>query len=379
MIIDVKDLKSNMLIDEDLYNNQGGLIVPKGFPSTNTAQLMKLLENNGISKIKVLLLPNSGAADENIEEMASSSDNEDKKSFFETNKAFFEDKKEQEVSEFLENFTDSVDSFQKEIQNSVLGKGQKNNIILLLWDNINKDAETETNLFQLLQKLKDSDDYTFLHSSSVALVANKIGQWLQLGEDDLYDLSIAALLSDVGKTSIPKDILSKPSQLTSEEYDKVKKHVEESLKIVESYGFNENIVNSVKYHHERCDGSGYPLGLKYEQIPLNSRIIAIADVFVALTSKRPHRDKMTPFEAVSVLETEYMQKLDIIILSEFVKHIAKSYIGSPVKLSNGQTGKIVFINKLFPLRPIVQIDGENGELIDLSSKENLELKITEFF
>ena len=108
-----------------------------------------------------------------------------------------------------------------------------------------------------------------------------------------------------------------------------------------------------------------------------SKILAIADVFVALTSKRPYRNKYTPFAAVKILEEDYMQQLDITILTEFIKRVSGNYVGNIVKLSNGVKGEVIFINATAPLRPIVKCL-DTGNLIDLSAKVNSSIVIDEF-
>lgn len=361
MIIDVQSLNNNMIIDEDVYNESGLLVLPKGFSSKNMQQITSLLENHNIAKVKVLVLEKDESLEKQVQD-----------------EVFFVDKKEQESAEFLEDFMELTNDFQSEIKKSSSGNAEKENLVLILRENITSSENKETNVFQLLQKLKDTDDLTFIHASSVALVAHKIGVWLKLNNTDLENLSIAALLSDVGKIEVDHDILHKEGKLSVSEFEVVKKHVDFSVEIVTKYGFNEEIINAVKFHHERSDGSGYPYGLKYDQIPLLSKIIAVADMFVALTSTRPHRDKMTPFEAVRILETEYMQKLDIVVLSEFIKRIATSYVGNPVRLSNGIEGEILFINNTVPLRPIISYNDKKN-LIDLSSKENNNITIDEFY
>lgn len=358
MRIRVNELTTNMIIGEDVFSETGLLILPKGFSISNVDHVISLLKKNNINKLKVITL------DEN--ELELKTDDAPPISV----------SRDEEVQIFVEEFNTIINNFQNEIEQSIIGNSEKEVLMQILEESLKIDNDKNTNIFQLLQKYKDEDDLTFVHCNSVSLVAYTIGKWLDLSERELEDLSIAGLLADVGKFRIPQEILQKNGPLTYEEFEKVKTHVDKSIDIVENYRFNDNIVNAVKFHHERCDGSGYPYGLKYEQIPYLARIIAVADMFVALTSKRPYRDKMTPFEAINILETEYMRKLDISILSEFIKRIAKKYINNPVVLSDESKGEILFINNLTPLRPIVKL--ENGELLDLSNEKNSEIKIKEF-
>lgn len=360
MRIRVNQLKPNMMIGEDIFSENGLLILPKGFSISDVNQVVHLLTNNNIKKVKVISLDERDLIEHKEEPI-----------FLDRNEI-----KEQEIKVFVEEFGNIVKNFQEEIEQSLLGNTEKNNLLQIVSDNLSSTNNKNTNIFQLLQKFKDKDDVTFLHCNSVSLISYTIGKWVDLSPSELEDISIAGLLADVGKFAVPQEILQKKGPLTFEEFEIIKSHVEKSVEVIENYGFNENILNAVRFHHEKVDGSGYPYGLKHEQIPLLARIISIADMFVALTSKRPYRDKMTPFQAVRILEVEYMQKLDIVVLSEFTKRIAKRYIGNGVILSDNREGEILFINNLAPLRPIIQF--KSGELLDLSNEKNSDIKIIEF-
>lgn len=361
MRIRIDKLTSNMIIAEDIFSETGLLILPKGYAISDVDQINTLLKKNKIRFIKVITLEEEELKDEKSEESV-----------------FVDryDAKEREIKEFVEGFSNVVERFQEEINKSLVGKSEKKALLQIISENLVSSDKKNTNIFQLLQKFKNEDDITFLHCNSVSLISYTIGKWLNLSDEDLENLSIAGLLADVGKFSVPKEILEKKGPLTFEEFEVIKTHVEKSVEIIEKYGFNQNIIDAVKFHHEKIDGSGYPFGLKSDQIPYLSKIIAIADMFVALTSKRPYRDKLTPFQSVKILEMDYIQKLDISILSEFSKRIAKRYLGNPVILNDGRNGEILFINNLAPLRPIIQL--ENGELIDLSDSNNKDIDIAEF-
>lgn len=364
MRISVNNIEDNMIIDEDIYNDDGGLILSKGLSVSDKDMLKSLLQKNNIKKIKVLVLTGSKKTSNKIS----------KKNL----EVFsYDEEKRKEIEKFIDEFSDIVDSFEEEIVNSMSGNGDISKLQNLLEETMNSSKTSNMNVFQLLQKLKDSDDFTFVHCNSVSLTAYTMGKWLKLSETSLKELSLAGLVFDVGKFSVPKDILYKSTPLTDEEYEIVKTHVEKSIDILSPYKLSDNIINAIKYHHERCDGSGYPYGIKNEQIPTMAKILALADIFVALTSKRPHREKFTPFQAIKILEEEYMQKLDIVILTEFIKRIASNYVGNMVVLSNGLKGEVLFINATAPLRPIVKVI-DTGDLVDLSAKINSEIYIKEF-
>ena len=141
--------------------------------------------------------------------------------------------------------------------------------------------------------------FTATHSTGVAHMAVALGRLTGMGQDDLDTLFVAGMLHDIGKLGIPLALLEKPGQLTDEEFPKVKRHADLSRLWLDAVPGFERVSVLGGGHHERLDGKGYPLGLKGEEIPLPSRIMAIADVFTALTEDRPYRKGMTPPEAAS--------------------------------------------------------------------------------
>jgi putative nucleotidyltransferase with HDIG domain len=145
------------------------------------------------------------------------------------------------------------------------------------------------------------DEYTHGHSFRVARFANAIARQLGVSEKTLHDLDIAAYMHDLGKIGVPESILGKPGKLTEDEFAEIKKHPLLTNKILEPIHLPPQIVDAAVQHHERVDGKGYPFGLKGENISPSARIIAVADVFDALTSKRPYRDAMTVEKALGIL------------------------------------------------------------------------------
>lgn len=154
-------------------------------------------------------------------------------------------------------------------------------------------------LMAMIDIVEKKDVYTSGHSRRVCMYANTIA----LSFDPNYDiiaLGNAADLHDIGKINVPLEILRKPGRLTTEEYDIIKQHPVDSYELLRSVG--EEIATAARHHHERMDGTGYPDGLKGEEICLNARIIAIADVFDALTCKRVYNEPISFEEAIAYLE-----------------------------------------------------------------------------
>lgn len=170
------------------------------------------------------------------------------------------------------------------------------------------------------------DQYTHGHSFRVARFSNAIGRHLGVPEKLLNDLDIAAYMHDLGKIGVPESILGKPGKLTEEEFREIKKHPLLTNKILEPIHLPSLIVDAAVQHHERVDGKGYPFGLKGEQISLFGRIIAVADVFDALTSKRPYREAMTVEKALGILCEDVDKAFDPRAVQAFVCALQKAEI-----------------------------------------------------
>lgn len=162
----------------------------------------------------------------------------------------------------------------------------------------------------LAMAIDAKDRYTCSHVNRVREYAVAIARQLNLSDDDLEAIRIAALLHDIGKLGIPEQILSKPDRLTAEEFEIVKTHVTLGAMILEPVRFPWPVVPIVLAHHERWDGTGYPKGLAGEEIPIGGRIVAIADVFDALTSARPYRTAMTKEEAIAFIRSQSGRQFD---------------------------------------------------------------------
>ncbi|MCG0276838.1 MAG: HD-GYP domain-containing protein [Thermosediminibacteraceae bacterium] len=154
----------------------------------------------------------------------------------------------------------------------------------------------------LASAIEAKDPHTRGHSERVARLAVAIAEELKMDNDMISILHYAALLHDIGKIGIPEQILNKPCKLSDEEFAKIKTHPELGANIVKKVDFLLQASSFIRYHHERLDGSGYPYGLKGEEIPLGAQVIAVADVFDALTTDRPYRKALTVREALEELE-----------------------------------------------------------------------------
>jgi putative nucleotidyltransferase with HDIG domain len=171
----------------------------------------------------------------------------------------------------------------------------------------------------LIEAIEAKDPYTRGHSENVAKYSMLLGNELGLSPEALDRLHAAALLHDIGKIGIREEVLNKPAKLNSEEYEHIKKHPEISAQIVGSIPDLAIVASIIKHHHEHYNGQGYPDGLKGDEIPIESRILSIADTFDAMTSNRPYRQSCSKQKAFSELRKCANKQFDTELVEAFVK------------------------------------------------------------
>ncbi len=213
--------------------------------------------------------------------------------------------------------------------------------------------------------LKTFDDYTFAHSVNVGVISMSIGAHMNMNRLTLSKLGIAAFMHDLGKLYIPKEILNKPGKLTDDEMQIMKTHSKEGyLHITNKIQISDDIKQAVLDHHERPDGTGYPIGKRDNQITRMGSIISIADVYDALTSDRPYRKGKSPSESIEYIMANVNSQFSEKIVNVFLKRIAPYPVGTLVKLSNDTTGIVMLNFSDAALRPKVKILMEYGEKVN---------------
>ncbi|MCT4663243.1 MAG: HD-GYP domain-containing protein [Tissierellales bacterium] len=235
------------------------------------------------------------------------------------------------------------------------------------------DITGNNNILSRIRQLKEDDDYTYRHSLNVSILATNIGKWLGYSAKQLKELGTAALLFDIGKLTIPSEILNRPHKVTSKESKIIQQHTVTGYNMLKLLNLPDSILLAVLQHHENMDGSGYPLGVSGDKIHEFAKIIHICDMYDAMTTDRIYAPKKSPFEVADLIRIESGSKLDPGIAYIFLNNIAEFYSGSKVILNNGQTGTIRHINPLNPTSITLQI-GE--KFLDLSKSP--QLKIVDF-
>lgn len=232
-----------------------------------------------------------------------------------------------------------------------------------------QQVSEKNDFYGVLAALQSKDDYTYRHNVAVGILSTLLGKWLKLKPEDLSMLTIAATLHDIGKMRIPDELLTRPGPLTNEEYQLMKKHTTYGYEMIrDTIGTNHMQALVALQHHERMDGSGYPFGVLGNRITDFSKIVAVADVFHAMTSDRFYRKASPLYEVLLQMEENVFGKLDPYICRVFINKLMQSMIGNEVELTDGRTGKIIMILATDPLRPLVNID---EDFIDLSKHRSL--------
>lgn len=229
---------------------------------------------------------------------------------------------------------------------------------------------TNRNLMVNMIDLKFFDEYTYAHSVNVTVLSLVIGISMGLDRKALGDLGLGAVLHDIGKVFVPKEIVNKPGDLTDAEFKEIKTHPFKGY----IYGKEIYKIPSASYkgildHHEKWDGTGYPNRSAGNDISIFGRIISIADVFDALTSTRSYRPAMSPSEATEYIIGNSGIMFDPDIVEVFRKKVAPYPIGSTVNLSNGYVALVIENYEDFCLRPKVRLvcdqNGQTTEPVEL--------------
>lgn len=235
-----------------------------------------------------------------------------------------------------------------------------------------KSCKTSLDLFNMLHNLRSSDDSVYAHSLNVALVSRRLGRWLKVDSEQLDTLTLCGLLHDIGKLKIPEEILNKPGKYTDEEFELVKRHPTFSYELLKGLSLDSHIKKAALYHHERCDGTGYPMGLTKDDTDEYAMIVAIADVYDAMTAARSYRAPLCPFQVIANFEQDGLQKYNPKYILTFLSHIAGTYQNHRVILSDGRSATVVMLNQNRLSKPLIQFN--DGTCLDLSTQEGLSIQ-----
>ncbi|GGW96600.1 HD-GYP domain-containing protein [Alteromonas halophila] len=217
-----------------------------------------------------------------------------------------------------------------------------------------ESIDRNPNALVCLTKIREKDDYLLEHSLNVAILLANFGRHLGMSTKEVEDLAYAGFLHDIGKIQIPDEILHKPGRLTDAEMTVMKEHVQRGVDVLVETGISEELIRTVSEHHERLDGLGYPAGVSGDDISHTGRMLAIADVYDALTADRVYKAGMPSQKAFSILMADSPHKLDKDLVQQFIKCMGVYPIGSLVLLSNERLAMVMEQTDA-PLAPKVKI------------------------
>lgn len=233
-------------------------------------------------------------------------------------------------------------------------------------------AAEDPNLFSILSGLQAKDDYKYRHNIGVAVISSLIGKWLHLDVNALSELTLAAILHDVGKIYIDNDILNKPGRYTEEEFEIMKRHTVYGCEIIRSdRKMSERIALVALQHHERENGRGYPHGITGKQMDDFSKIVAVADIFHAMTSNRVYRKAIPFYQVIREMRQDSYGALDPHVTRIFVQRIMEMSVGSRVRLTDGRIGKVVMIDTTTPESPLIKI---GNRYLDLGKETKVQIE-----
>lgn len=228
------------------------------------------------------------------------------------------------------------------------------------------------NIFSVILSEGNVENYLYEHTIKSALVSCMLGKWMKVEADDLNVIIKGSLLKDIGKIRIQKEILEKTEKLLPQEFKEIKKHPLYSYAIIKDIEkVDRKVCEIVLQHHEREDGSGYPLGIKGEEINMLSKIVSIGDIFAAMISNRVYAKKLSPFKVLTEFQQDAFDKLHMGVVMTFIKNFSEYYINAKVKLSNGENGRIIRLDMSEISKPLIKTS--KGEFVDLKNKRDIEI------
>lgn len=361
-LISIQNCKPGMRLARNIYNDEGIVLLGEHVELTET--MIRRLEQLGIHRIYI---EDPRAEDIVIRENISE---ETRREALRT------------IRETFQNYMNEAKQGRM-FSNPHLGKDFRR-----VLDMIIDELKEHEQAMIMLNTIHVSDHYLFQHSLNVSIYAIMLGTALGYTYDQLRVLGLGAMLHDIGKTLVPQEILLKPDKLTEEEMRIMRRHPEDGFRMLKD---NPNIpliaAHCALQHHERLDGSGYPRGMKGDEIHDYAKLLGIVDTFDAMTTHRVYKPAALPHEAVEVLYAGAGRLYDAHMIQLFRDRVAIYPPGTTVELNTGEIGIVVDINTSLPHRPVVRIiTDENGQElkepyeIDMSKKLNIVItKVNENF
>lgn len=366
------DLYPGMILGEDVLNYERQTILAKGTELTDT--LISRIELNGVLEVYIVEKTEDGSTesvDTTVEAPSSETDTSNNDS--PDRHATYADriKNSPDFKKFKEDYDNITTGFKFKI-NEMVDKNVQIDTKDLLKEPLQliSSSGSSSNTLDMLHNMRDYDDLTFAHSMNVALLNYVAAGWLNWSAEDKELAMACGLLHDIGKLQISHEVLTKPGKLDNVEYKHIQQHPIFGYQLLKDR-VNVHIMNSALMHHERYDGTGYPLKIKGESIDRFARLTAISDVYDAMTAARCYRGPLCPFRVIEIFEDEGFDKYDVQYVLSFLSNVGNTYVRNSCILSDGREGEIIMLNPGKLSRPVVQC---GYEYVDLSKTSDLRIE-----
>ncbi len=334
--VDVKDCRAGEVLAEDVIDNKGVMLLAKNAVLNN--YILSRLQDFRVEKIAVY-------ASDSFQEM-------------------------QKITpeEFKKDYKNNLCTVKRILNDLAAGVKPDYQEIASVADFIYENRYGSYGLIECINELRSADEYTYIHSINTGIYSSLIARWLNLEEQQIKEMVMAGMLHDIGKAKIPNIILNKKGKLSEREFEIIKKHT------IVGYQMSKSIPNlkfdvrkAILMHHEREDGSGYPLGVKGNKINVYAKIVAVGDVYDALTSERAYKKKTTPFDTFEEFQRCGVGLFDPKVMLTFLTNISHYYISSKVRMNTGEIGEIVYVPPHNISKPVIRLE---GKIIDLEKERD---------
>lgn len=348
-------LTPGMITAEDVYSLNGQLLVPIGTPLTDA--MLHQMKIHSIRSVNIddhpKAAPTASGHTSDIPE--------------EVRKARVE-----HIKEYKKAYSEGLSQFEVAINNLVMNNTDLDmDTILKQTLSVLSPTGRHSSILEMLVFMKEYNTSIYAHSINVSLLCNMLAHWLNYSEEDCQMAAACGMFHDIGKLTLPEEILQRRGPLTDEEKKLVNTHCEKGYELLSKSSVDETVKLAALMHHELCDGSGYPRNLQSEEIDRFAKIVTICNIYDAMTSERPYRKPISPFAVIEYFEVTGLSKFDTRPILVFLENTVNTYLNSTVQLNDGTTAQVVFINKGRLGRPIVK-SGE--KFIDLSQRTDLHIQ-----
>jgi HD-GYP domain-containing protein (c-di-GMP phosphodiesterase class II) len=360
-IINVDEMKPGMILAEKIISPKGQVLADEG--TAVTAQQLLHMSYYGIKELKI-------------------QDEEDaiEKYQFDAPDEFIGETQSwrilnsEEFKEFKRAYEKCSDRLERIISDFAEKQGALDDTELIQEiHSVFEKHSTGLGIMAMMLNIQEIDRSTFRHSVNVAIISRVCGGWLGITDEKELDvLTMCGLYHDIGKSLVPHSILTKPGPLNAEEFGRMAEHPLLGYNLLSDLPIDRRIKLAALQHHERNDGSGYPYGLTKDFINPFSKIVAITDVYDAMTADRVYRAGICPFEVIAQFQRVEPSKYDQNVLHVFLQNIAQSYIGTGVLLSDNSRGVITMVKKNALSSPLVKLD--DGSFVDLQERTDLYIR-----